>query len=597
MRKFLLNNWFVFCTILMLSFVLYGNGIRGDFVFDDRSVIVGNPLVEDISGTWKAFVNPYHYARPQSGLYRPLTFASYTLNWHISQSPASFHVVNIFLHALASFFVFLIIISLKDRRAAAIGSLIFLFLPIHVESVTSIVGRGELLALLFLAAAFYASIKERYSIAAISFGAALLSKEVSIAFLPIFIFFEFAWRRKNIKEILKNTLLLCVPLGVYGTLRYNALGADYFISTNAYSFFNPIRTAGFFPGTWTAFKVLSLYAQKLIYPTYFSSDYSYGQIAIVQNLWGSWQAIAGIAIFLGLIFFAIKKRDGLVSLGCFVFLSSYFVVSNLLVKTGTIMAERLMYMPSFGFAMIVSGLASDAFERLRRIRVVVFCVFVLVLFLYGIRIVSGNALWNDEKTLFENAYQKAPLSVVNISNKASILFRDGKDQEALDKISEALAVEPQNAPALHLAGQIYMSMGQKKKAEAAWKTAIDAQPDYLYPYLSLGAMYYTTENFQAGESILSVARTMYDTPNVIELLSFNLIGLRKYEDAISVLEDHFGDSPKEFEPRFILGVSYLKMGQDQKARELLLGLKDSGISDEEFIKLLKTTRVFQIQIL
>lgn len=583
----------IFVFLILLAFILFGNGIGGDFVFDDRSIIVGNPLVEDISGVWKAFANPYHYARPQSGLYRPLTFASFTLNRQVSRSPVGFHMVNIVLHALASFFVFLIVRSLKDGRAAFIGSLVFMFLPIHVESVTSIVGRGELLALLFLAAAFYASIKERYLVSAVSFGAALLSKEVAVAFLPIFWFFEFVRRKRSAREVLKNTLIFCIPLVVYGALRYYALGAEYFVGTNAYSFFNPIKTAGFFPGLWTAFKVLALYAQKLIYPTYFSSDYSYSQIAVVQNLFGSWQAPAGIAIFLALVFLAVQRRNNLVGLGCVVFLSSYFVVSNLLVKTGTIMAERLMYMPSFGFAMIVAGLAPDLSGRLKKTKI---AIFILILFLYGAKIVSGNSLWKDEKTLFENAYQKAPLSVVNISNKASILFREGEKEKALEKISEALAVEPKNAPALHLAGQIYIGMGQKKNAEGSWRAAIDAQPDYLYPYLSLGAMYYTAENFSAGERILSAARTMYDTPNVIELLALNEIGLRKYEDAIGILEGEFGGEPKEFEPRFMLGVAYLRMGQEQKARELLMELRDPALSDDEFIKLLKTTRVFQIQI-
>src|SRR3989338_82085 len=105
--KILKNNFFIFCILTVLAFILFGNGLAGDFVFDDRSVIVAQPLVEDISGIFKAFVHPYHYNRPQSGLYRPLTSASYTLNWHLfSGQPYGFHLVNIFLHAIASFLVY-----------------------------------------------------------------------------------------------------------------------------------------------------------------------------------------------------------------------------------------------------------------------------------------------------------------------------------------------------------------------------------------------------------------------------------------------------------------------------------------------------------
>ena len=47
--KILSSNFFVFCVLVALAFVLFENGINGDFVFDDRSVIVGHPLVEELA--------------------------------------------------------------------------------------------------------------------------------------------------------------------------------------------------------------------------------------------------------------------------------------------------------------------------------------------------------------------------------------------------------------------------------------------------------------------------------------------------------------------------------------------------------------------
>src|SRR3989344_5308447 len=132
----------IFALIVVLSFILFGNGINGDFVFDDRSVVVDHLLMEDSVGVFKAFLYSYHYDRPQSGLYRPLTTVSYILNWNIFPGqPQGFHLVNIFLHAVATFLIYLIISGLKNRTTAIVGSFLFLFLPIHVETVTSIVGR------------------------------------------------------------------------------------------------------------------------------------------------------------------------------------------------------------------------------------------------------------------------------------------------------------------------------------------------------------------------------------------------------------------------------------------------------------------------
>ena len=50
--------------------------------------------------------------------------------------------------------------------------------------------------------------------------------------------------------------------------------------------------------------------------------------------------------------------------GIITFMASYFVVSNWIFKTGTIMAERLMYTPSLGLALIVGVVFSQLKSRL-----------------------------------------------------------------------------------------------------------------------------------------------------------------------------------------------------------------------------------------
>lgn len=595
--KILNNNFFIFCALTATAFLLFGNGINGDFVLDDRSVTVGHPLVEDLSGVFKAFLHPYHYDRPQSGLYRPVTSASYTLNWYLfSGQPYGFHLVNIILHAVISFLIFIVVIGLKDRWTAVVSSLIFLFLPIHVEAVTSIAGRGELLMFFFFILAFYLVQKRYLKTASLFFLLSLLSKETGIVFILVFIFFELAWKKTPAKELFKKTLYFLPSLIMYTLLRYSALGHDYFINNEAYTFFNPILAMDFFPGLWTAFKVLYLYIQKIIFPTYFSSDYSYNQITAVNNLFDSWQAMAGIVILGISTYLSISKRNSLVGLGAFIFLCSYLVISNLFIKIGTIMAERLMYMPSLGLTLVVSGFLSDIANRYKRWTKWLWLVFVVLLAMYGAQVVRGNALWKNEKTLFENAYKHAPNSVVNITNMASVLFREDKSEEALEKIEMALSIEPRNSPTLHLAGQIYKKIGKDKMAEEFWLKAIQAQPDYLYPYLSLGVLYYQRGDFELGKEILLRAKEIYNTPNVISLLALNEVGLKEYSGAINLIEEKFSEMPKEYELRFILGVAYLKSGDELRARELLLELKDPALTEADFFQNLEKTKIFNIEI-
>lgn len=589
------KNYRVLLIFIALSFILYGNSITGQFVLDDISV-VQNPTIQNASGAIKAFISPYYYGRPQSGLYRPLILASFAISNYISDKPAVSHAINILLHALVSFLAFVLILTLKDALTAWLGALIFMFLPIHVESVASIVGRAELLALLFSLMALLASFKNKYWLSSLWLLSALFSKEISIAFLAIWAYIEFVYKKHAIRIIARKFVIFVPAIAAYSILRYIALGREYFLNAGGYSFFNPIRDANLFRGLWTALKVLSVYVQKIIFPTYFSSDYSYNQIPLVNNFGDSWQTWLGMAIIGGLIYFSFRCRHNIIGLGCIIFLSSYFVVSNLVFKIGTIMAERLMYLPSLGFAVIAGEIFSAGFVRFKKPKNILICAFIILLIAYGVQTIKGNRLWSNEKNLFENAYKHGSNSVVNMTNMASLLFKDGKSEEAIKKLTSALISEPENAPALHLQGQIQMSLNDSDKAVKSWENAISAQSDYLYPYLSLGLYYYNKSNFISGEDILKKAPINMPLANIATLLALNQIGLGKYQEAINMIESSFGKKPKEEELQFVLGIAYLKSGSEDIARELLLKFKDPNLSEQEYLKTIKNTKIFQIEI-
>src|SRR3989344_4264938 len=402
--------------VIVLSFALFGNGIVGDFVFDDTIVIVGNPLVGDSLKFGEILTTPYSAYQPRPGLYRPLTIASYSLNSFIfGSSPVSFHVVNILLHALASYSVLLLIYRLaceaqeisasQARFTALAGFLLFMFLPIHTEAVTSIVGRAELLSFIFVVGALIFSVKKKHVLASSLFFLGLLSKEMAIAFLPIFLFLEF----KNFKKL----GYLVPPLILYAILRYAALG-EYFLKNDATLVYNPLKFTSFLTGFWTSFKVFYLYLAKTFVPLSLSSDYSFNQIPIVNNPFSYFETLAGIGILALFIFLFFRAKDFLLRFGIIIFLASYLVISNWVFKTGTIMAERLMYTPSLGLAILVAYNFKFKIINFK----IVYAGFAILLLWYGFVIIDRNRDWLNNKNLYESAYVAAPNSVVNKTNKA-----------------------------------------------------------------------------------------------------------------------------------------------------------------------------------
>ena len=591
---------------IVLSFALFGNGIGGNFVFDDTIVVVGNPFInEQLDGFWKIFTTPYFAYQPRPGLYRPLTIASYSLNSFVfGFSPVGFHVVNILLHAIASFLIFILLYRVGGKITAFAGFMFFMFLPIHVEAVTSIVGRAEILSLLFTVGALILALKQRYVFASGLFFLGLLSKEMAISFLPIFLFLEFFWHKKRFKAVFKDFLWFVLPLTLYSVLRYAALGG-YFLKNDATFVYNPIKFAPFLSGILTSFKVFYLYLEKIFFPYSLSTDYSYNQIPLIKNLFASVEAIAGVVIFCLLIFLFFRTKNFLMRFGIITFMASYFVVSNWIFKTGTIMAERLMYTPSLGLALVVGVVFSQLKSRLnleaqgstlnKTLNKILYGFLSLILVFYGLVILDRNKDWLTDKNLFESAYAVAPNSVVNQTNKAYLDFIAGNYAKARLQLDEVLKIAPEHVPALNLAGQNYKKLGQYQKAEESWKKAIALRNDYLRAYLSLGTLYYENGYNQSAEHILTEAVKIYPRWNEIFVLSLAKINLNKYDEAISVIKMYFGENPAIKELKLALGIAYLRKGDRNTAISYFNQIKNREKNMDEFIDVIEKNKIYKIE--
>ena len=90
------------------------------------------------------------------GSYRPITVFSFRLNFLLhGLNPFGFHLFNLTLHLVVTltYMNFVSFVLNKHRRITLMSSMLFASHPIHVESVTSIVGRADLGSALFFLAA------------------------------------------------------------------------------------------------------------------------------------------------------------------------------------------------------------------------------------------------------------------------------------------------------------------------------------------------------------------------------------------------------------------------------------------------------------
>jgi tetratricopeptide (TPR) repeat protein len=92
-------------------------------------------------------------------------------------------------------------------------------------------------------------------------------------------------------------------------------------------------------------------------------------------------------------------------LGILLFLLASLPTANFLFATGTIMAERLLYLPSAGIALAAAS-AIFAGGRIGSRRAVLILACVTLAFLF--RTIIRNAVWLDDRSLFTNLVRTSP---------------------------------------------------------------------------------------------------------------------------------------------------------------------------------------------
>lgn len=507
------SRWASGLVIVGASLIVYLNAIPNGFVLDDIGVIAQNQPLLDATlkrGEWLAwFARTYSWGvHDRPGAYRPVTVLSYVANLSVFGLDArSFHAVNVVLHAGVSLLAFVLGRRLLGGRAALLGALLFAVHPLHTEAVTGIVGRAELLAAFFGLAALLCALRaiDAAEPRWIGWGAAgvallalgLLSKE-HVAALPIWLLLAI------LVEQGRPTRRALGVLTAFAITTVAFLGAWWAVLT---AWGGPVRGAvennpTLAVSAWlrwlTAARVSLRYAWLFLWPARLSADYSYAEIVPSQGL-GLGEA-AGILLIVALLAVALIRADRLGLVLALVPIS-FLLVSNFPFPIGTIMGERLTYLPSVGLCL-AAGWAltrlgwperlaprsprwrgSDAWAPLapasswRRWLAILVCATAVAGL--GARTIARNRDWHDQLSILEATRATSPRSVKVMLFLAREQLQRGRAAEAEPLLVEALRLGPQSPMALWLLGYAQMELGRPEEAISSYQRGLELAPDWL----------------------------------------------------------------------------------------------------------------------
>jgi protein O-mannosyl-transferase len=499
-RASAIQHWSYLALLVLAVCVAYTNSLSNDFTMDDRQLyILKNPAVTHPS--LRGFLTPHAVTK----VFRPATFAFFALEWRIGGGrPFVFHLGNLFLHAAATILLFFVLQTFlqalpQGNIVAFAAALLFAVHPIHTESVTSIVGCAELLAAAFLFAAWIFHLRDREIPALICFTLALLSKESAIVFLPFVLLGDHAIDRW--KPALRYVRIAALSI-LYLAVVWKVDGG-HFGPADIQLLDNPLATL---PVHWrilNAIRVAWKYLALQLYPATLSCDYSFSEIPIYLD-WRHTLPAAGTAgVILACWIRSLWKKQLVYALAGGVYFAGFAVTANILTPIGTIMAERLAYVPSAGLCLLAAWAWQSLYRRQRQVGLAALIILPGVL---GIRTIVRNRDWRDNLTLWSADVRAVPNSAKIHVMLGSAYVDTGQFDPALKEMELALKIDPLFPEALEADGLLQLSKGNYgaagKMLEQAFYAVHRGYPNYDGMAVNLAILYIRTDHLEGALQLL-----------------------------------------------------------------------------------------------
>jgi protein O-mannosyl-transferase len=498
---------------LVLVAVCYANSLSNAFILDDILIVAANERIRHVQPI-QFLLQPYWGDLNHAGIYRPLTIFSFSLEYPIWGVWApGYRLINLLLHALNGWLVYMLARSLLGSPVAAIAaSVVYVIHPMQTEAVVSIVGRSELLAAALFFTAWLAFRKERTVWSAVAYFFALLAKESAITF-PLIAMVEMALGAGGIQKVRQSWrrfgCLAAAGLG-YLCLRSYVLGGLGIPKGGQY--LNGTLTLA---QRWmTSGRVFIQYFRLLFAPVRVTGDYDFNSIPLAGL--GDWDAWLGLALVLGCMIIAavLARRRPAVTLGILFFFLTLLPVSNWIIPIALLMAERFLYMPAFGFALISgimwAGISSQNLRRLVAAGVVTVAIIVCM---------AHNYIWQDTLTFHKNAVEIIPNNARARLGYGFALLRLNRNTEAKDQFEAGLEIMPWSAPlSAGLARTVQRITGRCDQARPLLARSLSIQPGQWQSLWLLGDCLQMEGRMDQAEQTYALAVQNADFPDA-ELLA------------------------------------------------------------------------------
>lgn len=470
------ESWPVAAAAL-LGILLFLPSLRGTYVYDDVYIAQLDPRLHHLD-RWDEFLTKAYFPGAPDRLFRPLSNYSFAIEWLLHGDRAwMMHLVNVLLYGGVCALVAALARRVGGVRVAWVAGLLFAAHPVHVEAVSYLVGRADLFSTLGILGAILLFLRRpmRPARAAAIWGCmvgAILTKEPGML-VPVLLLAWVPFRRvrgcpspelvtpgeglaegsaqipyadtqtpmpPDIEKRGNQALiiLLCWTLAAYIAFREQSRIFKFswdpvFLDITM----NPLVLSSPLDRVLIPFSLVGRYLQILVVPWRLSIDYS-GWIGSKFNPADPYFYLGVAAVvgwWVGLVV-AVRRRAFAVVGAMLCLVLAYAMVSNLGIVIGAVFGERLIFLPSVFFVLLLAMAAARLPTK------VLAPAMVAVLVLAAVRLETYAWRWHDALRLYSMCAEEQPKSARLRMLEMDRLRDKGDYEGAARAAAEGCAAQP-----------------------------------------------------------------------------------------------------------------------------------------------------------
>jgi tetratricopeptide (TPR) repeat protein len=514
-------------VLVLATTLTYAESFRGEFISDDVTAIVENPLMRSL-----APANLYAIATSfDDANWIPLKVLSLALDHRLwGLEPAGYHLTNLLLHVANAIAIYWLLSRLGEPAGLAFGAaLLWALHPVQPESVAWISERKNVLSTLFFLLAFHAYLgwSERprpraYVLLLLLYAAALLSKVNTIVLPALTLWYEIVHRgRARARHVVVALSLLALGVLVAWV---NLHG-------------NPSHGAAYHGGSLavtmrTSATTIPRYLWNAIAPV----DLSYYYDVPLRSSWLDPAVAGAVLLVAGLVAATIwlgarRHPDA--------FWLAWFGITLApmlnLVPFPALMNDRYLYMPLLGVLVPLLRLGDRVLDRLGLGRVrpaavaVLACVLAVLTFQRVPVFRNELSLWADgglrtcyitadqpygarprleQIRMLEEELRRHPDRACLYDTLGGYAYEERRLGDALQMLTRAAELDPDNATIALNLGRTELWLGRTADAIRTLERAVALEPPSFWAHLNLARAYLRANDVARARAALTRAQAI-----------------------------------------------------------------------------------------